>query len=228
MYTSDDSYIAVRRSGTIAHQAAQQKVIKSFPPVEFLPPSELLNRNLEITQRLMIEYYVVDIVGYKDADSGCKINYNKSVGAKIFSSESSIELMNQIIEFSTEYKNYAKSRCIDLVNELKDYIKLACFELPTQEDRQDFYDFYGANEYEDKFKKPLSETAQDLGAWFFELCRDRVDTEYLKLSAIKSAAMQVNHNVDDSIYVLKSIDEFYISERAKKQKAELERQKASK
>ena len=81
--TDSDSYITVRRSGTIASAQAMKKVLKKFPPKEFIPSSELDQHNTEISQHFMVDYLIVDMFGIMDSETGEELKYNKALGAKI-------------------------------------------------------------------------------------------------------------------------------------------------
>lgn len=218
-----DSYILVRRSGTIASSQAMKKVLKKFQPKEFIPSSELDNHNTEVSQHFMVEYLIADMVGFLNSEDKEPIKYNKAMAAKILFGEQSIDLMNRVYAFSNSYENYSLLRCKDAIDDINAHIKKFCFgDLKDELAKKQLWNM-SPDAYEEHMKG-VKDYNRDILNAFFDLCRERNSDEFLKHSDICAAVMlNVNETqFDDAVYIIKQIDENFIKLKRKQDAEALE------
>lgn len=222
--TESNSYILVRRSGTIASSQAMKKVLKKFPPKEFIPPSELDQHNAEISQHFMVDYLISDMSEMLDSETGQELKYNKSIGAKILFGEQSIDLMNRIYAFSNSYENYSFIRCKDVIDDINSHIKKFCFgDLKDELARRQLYSM-SPDAYE-KHIKGVKDSSKELLNTFFDLCRERDSDNFLTHSSICEAVTLniIETQFDDAVYIIKQVDDNYIKLKRKQDAEAIER-----
>ena len=222
--TDSDSYITVRRSGTIASAQAMKKVLKKFPPKEFIPSSELDQHNTEISQHFMVDYLIVDMFGIMDSETGEELKYNKALGAKIIFGEKGIDITSKVFSFSNKYENYSMLRCKDIIDDIEMHIKKFCFgDLKDELARKDLYNM-SPDAYEDHMKGVKDSNKELLNA-FFDLCRERKEDNFLTHSSICESVMLniIETHFDDAVYIIKQIDESFIKLKRKQDAEAAER-----
>ncbi len=224
-----DSYILVRRSGTIASSQAMKKVLKKFPPKEFIPSNELDNHNTEVSQHFMVEYLIVGMSGIINSETGEELSCNKSVISKILFGEQSIGLMDRVYAFSNSYENYSLLRCKDAIDDINAHIKKFCFgDLKDELARKQLYNM-SPDAYEEHMKG-VKDSNKEILNTFFDLCRDRKDDNFLTHSIICEAVMLniIETQFDDAVYIIKQIDENFIKLKRKQDAEALERARDNK
>ena len=224
--TESDSYILVRRSGTIASSRAMKRVLKKFPPKEFIPPNELDEYNADVMRNFMIEHLIADMSEVLDSETGKEIKYNKAIAAKILFGEQSIDLMNRVFAFSNAYENYSLVRCKDAIDDINAHIKKFCFgDLKDELARKQLYNM-SPDAYEQHMTGVKDSNKEILNA-FFDLCRERKDDGFLTHSNICQAVILnvIDTQFDDAVYIVKQIDDNFIKLKRKQDADAIERQR---
>ena len=224
--TESNSYILVRRSGTIASSQAMKKVLKKFPPKEFISPNELDQHNTEISRHFMVDYLIADMSEMLNSETGEEIKYNKAIGAKILFGEQSIDLMNRAFAFSNAYENYSLVRCKDAIDDINAHIKKFCFgDLKDELARKQLYNM-SPDAYEQHMTGVKDSNKEILNA-FFDLCRERKDDGFLTHSSICEAVTLniIETQFDDAVYIIKQIDDNFIKLKRKQDADAIERQR---
>lgn len=201
-----ESYIIVRRAGTEAHRKAEAAISAKYPPLDLLSKEAQREQLVEKTTDIIRDYFVVDMVGFKDAETDELVNYKK-YKAQIFSGENSIGLMNSILSFANDLNNYSQMRNATQKKQLEKYIKVNIIEEADDQDWLAFYHSAGKDRYEETRGQLTSEQNALLHV-YFELKRD-ARGELITRKEAAERALSVDYDIDDCIDIILHIDNFY-------------------
>ena len=225
--TDSNSYILVRRSGTIASSQAMKKVLKKVSTKRIYTAKRSLDEyNADVMREFMINYLIADMSEIIDSETGKEIKYNKAIAAKIIFDEKSISLINRVFEFSNSYENYSLLRCKDAIDDINAHIKKFCFgDLKDELARKQLYNM-SKDAYEEHMKG-VKDSSKEILNTFFDLCRERKDDGFLTHSDICEAVILnvIDTQFDDAVYIIKQIDDNFIKLKRKQDAEAIERQR---
>lgn len=207
---NSESYIVIRRAGTLAHRKAEAEINAKYPPAELLKKDAQHEQQYEKAIEAIRDYFVADMVGFKNVADDSAIDY-KSQKHLIFSNASSdetISLVNLILSFAGNYKNYAQVKNKTIKDNLERYIKTNVIEEADNEDWITYFNSVGPDAYEEKRGK-LTPTESALLQSYFEAKRGCGD-KYLSRPKICEASKYVDYDFDDCIDIITHIDDFYM------------------
>lgn len=225
---NSDSYIIVRRAGTMAHRKAEAEISAKYPPLSLLPKQAHHEQAIEKTNEIIRDYFVADMVGFKSNSGDGYINYEKQKG-QIFYGDNSIGLINKILEFANDYKNYTISRNKKAKDDLEKYININIIEEADNQDWLALWHSRGEKEY-NEIRGKLTPDLEELLGCYFDLKRD-AKRELITRSQIFNAILlgiisYSNYDFDDCIDILLHIDDYYTKRENEKIQAMSESQKA--
>ena len=218
-----ESYIVVRRAGTMAHRKAESLMNAKYPPLELLHKEARNEQAIEKTNEIVRDYFVADMVGFKDTETGEYVNYKKQKSQIFYgNSNETLGLINSILTFANDYKNYTKLRNQAAKEALEKYINVNIIE---EADNQDWLALWH-NRGEQEYNEIRGELTPELNALlhvYFDLKRD-ARGELITRPEICKAAVYVDYDFDDCVDILLHIDDYYTKRENEKLKAKADAQ----
>lgn len=203
---TSESYIVVRRAGTEAHRKAESAISANYPRLDLLSKEAQKEQLTEKTLDIVREYFVADMVGFKDVETDEPVNYQKQKN-QIFSGDQSIGLVNSILAFASDMNNYVEMRNAREKKALERYIKVNIIEEADDQDWLAFYYQVGEDAYLEK-RGELTTEQHALLHVYFDLKRD-AKGELVTRKEAAERALSVDYDIDDCIDILLHIDNFY-------------------
>lgn len=227
LYPSDssESYIIVRRAGTAAHRAAEARIGAKYPAIELLSKDKRAEQVTEKAIDMVREFFVVDMVGFKDTETDEYINYQKQK-AQIFSGDNCIGLVNMVLSFANDYRNYSEKRSHEFKQALEKYINVNIIEEADDQDWLALWHSVGDEEYKNIRGELTLEQSAMLHV-YFDLKRD-ARGELITRPQVCEAALSVDYDFDDTVDILLHIDDYYTKRQNEKLAAKAEAQQKAK